>query len=234
MKRALYNGVSGLMASARLAAEPLAPSDALRQVMTAIQAIVNSGRQVVVAAKRLVAKKEQRENEAMMASLNTGEPDLRRVNSMEPTRARTESSESTESTDKGEIRRMESTPALSQPAKKDVFDLSDDEDDVVVKKKSSNKLAKILGEAPPTSTANRKLSKFFGAESPAKEIAKPKPDYLLPDYKQSELVLNMESKVKGGTLPALIERLTQHDVVGLCPLFPRPLFFSILIFLSSR
>jgi len=24
----------------------------------------------------------------------------------------------------------------------------------------------------------------------------------------------MEGKVKGGTLPALIERLTQHDVVG--------------------
>lgn len=35
--------------------------------------------------------------------------------------------------------------------------------------------------------------------------------YLNYDYQQNELVLNAEGQVKGGTLPALIERLTLHD-----------------------
>lgn len=37
---------------------------------------------------------------------------------------------------------------------------------------------------------------------------------MLPDYKANEIVFNMEGKVKGGTIAALVERLTQHDVVG--------------------
>ena len=44
-------------------------------------------------------------------------------------------------------------------------------------------------------------------------MAKQKPAYLLPNFGPGELVFNMEGKVKGGTLPALIERLTQHDTV---------------------
>jgi len=37
------------------------------------------------------------------------------------------------------------------------------------------------------------------------------------------MVFNMEGKVRGGTLSALVERLTQHDIIGF-------LFFSFLFF----
>jgi len=95
--------------------------------------------------------------------------------------------------------------------KKDVFEDSDSDDESLpVRKKPSNKLANFFGEAPPSK--NNKLSKFFGTEG-TKEVAKQKPAYLLPNFGPGELVFNMEGKVKGGTLPALIERLTQHDTV---------------------
>jgi len=87
-------------------------------------------------------------------------------------------------------------------------DDSDDDDEPKIKKKPSNKLANFFGEAPPT---NKKLSKFFGSPA-AKEAAK-LPAHLRQEYKPNELMFNMEGKVKGGTIQALVERLTQHDVV---------------------
>ncbi|KAI8088828.1 ras guanine nucleotide exchange factor domain-containing protein [Halteromyces radiatus] len=38
-----------------------------------------------------------------------------------------------------------------------------------------------------------------------------KPEYLCADYKQNEIIFNMEGNVKGGTVLALVQRLTQHD-----------------------
>jgi len=57
------------------------------------------------------------------------------------------------------------------------------------------------------------LSKFFGVNPSVKDVPKTLPPHLLPNFKSNELIFNMEGKVKGGTLPALVERLTQHDVL---------------------
>ncbi|KAG0205022.1 hypothetical protein BGX28_003228 [Mortierella sp. GBA30] len=57
-----------------------------------------------------------------------------------------------------------------------------------------------------------KLKKMLGEDAPA---PKPKlteqPWYLGHDYSQADISFNMEGHVKGGTLPALVERLTLHD-----------------------
>ena len=54
-----------------------------------------------------------------------------------------------------------------------------------------------------------KLKKLLGDEAPGRVAA---PSWFLNyDYQQNELILNVDGQVKGGTLPALIERLTLHD-----------------------
>ncbi|KAF9116951.1 hypothetical protein BGX27_008099 [Mortierella sp. AM989] len=65
----------------------------------------------------------------------------------------------------------------------------------------------------PDSREN-KLKKMLGADAPA---PKPKPIeqpwYLGHDYLPADISFNMEGHVRGGTLPALVERLTLHDVL---------------------
>ncbi|KAG0206379.1 hypothetical protein BGX28_002142 [Mortierella sp. GBA30] len=54
-----------------------------------------------------------------------------------------------------------------------------------------------------------KLKKILGDDAPGRAAAQYW--FLNYDYQQSDLILNAEGQVKGGTLPALIERLTLHD-----------------------
>ncbi|KAF9544274.1 hypothetical protein EC957_012237 [Mortierella hygrophila] len=59
-----------------------------------------------------------------------------------------------------------------------------------------------------------KVKKMLGDDAPA-PAAKPKvqeqPWYLGHDYSPADISFNMEGHVRGGTLPALVERLTLHD-----------------------
>jgi hypothetical protein len=78
------------------------------------------------------------------------------------------------------------------------------------------KLRKFFGEAPAADSP--KLRKFFGEAPPSPDQSSGrrrgnKHWYLDPDYKASDILFNMDGdqKVKAGTLPALIERLTMHD-----------------------
>ncbi|KAF8936047.1 hypothetical protein BGZ47_009689 [Haplosporangium gracile] len=63
-------------------------------------------------------------------------------------------------------------------------------------------------------TRGHKVKKMLGDEAPA-PAAKPKvqeqPWYLGHDYSPADISFNMEGHVRGGTLPALVERLTLHD-----------------------
>ncbi|CEP09488.1 hypothetical protein [Parasitella parasitica] len=70
-------------------------------------------------------------------------------------------------------------------------------------------------------TSSNKLKKFFGDEAPLPETASAKLsarerfEYLLYDYGPNEIVFNEQGSVKGGTLPALVERLTLHDYLDM-------------------
>ncbi|ORZ00224.1 ras guanine nucleotide exchange factor domain-containing protein [Syncephalastrum racemosum] len=73
----------------------------------------------------------------------------------------------------------------------------------------------------PGKATSRKLKKFFGDDAPAAVVAAAKPSvnerpwFLQYDYNPNEIVFNMEGYVKGGTLPALVERLTLHDFLDM-------------------
>ncbi|GLB38510.1 putative guanine nucleotide exchange factor for Ras-like small GTPases [Lyophyllum shimeji] len=65
--------------------------------------------------------------------------------------------------------------------------------------------------SPPRPTGSRKLEKILGDEYANKVAADLKPWYLRPNYNPQEILIDPDNTVKGGTLPALVERLTAHD-----------------------
>ncbi|KAI5786300.1 ras guanine nucleotide exchange factor domain-containing protein [Pyronema domesticum] len=69
----------------------------------------------------------------------------------------------------------------------------------VAQNTSQSKLARVLGEQPQT---------MASAREPPKEAMK----YLQCDF-DNEIVYGANDKVKGGTLVALVERLTRHDML---------------------
>ncbi|KAJ3324870.1 hypothetical protein HDU76_013312 [Blyttiomyces sp. JEL0837] len=72
------------------------------------------------------------------------------------------------------------------------------------------------------SARKSKIQKLLGAEAPmvvnnanknSDSATKAKPWYLNYDYSPDDIVFNMESKIKGGKLEVLVERLTLHDTM---------------------
>ncbi|KAI8338899.1 ras guanine nucleotide exchange factor domain-containing protein [Chlamydoabsidia padenii] len=71
------------------------------------------------------------------------------------------------------------------------------------------------------SKSSHKLKKFFGDDVLPSDIVTTKtatsdrPKYLSYDYDTNDISFNMEGNVKGGTLAALVERLTLHDYLDM-------------------
>ncbi|KAF7977036.1 hypothetical protein HWV62_4796 [Athelia sp. TMB] len=87
------------------------------------------------------------------------------------------------------------------------LDTHDDLDDDGISAESP-----IATNAPPKA---EKLKKFFGNDAPRHYIEKAnadqKPWYLRPSYSPSEILIDPDGTVRGGTVPALVERLTAHE-----------------------
>ncbi|CAO3631141.1 unnamed protein product [Cunninghamella blakesleeana] len=72
-----------------------------------------------------------------------------------------------------------------------------------------------------TNKSTHKLKKFFGDDVPSTDISgnitqvAERPSYLEYDYDLSDIIFNMEGNVKGGTISALVERLTLHDYLDM-------------------
>lgn len=64
------------------------------------------------------------------------------------------------------------------------------------------------------------LGADFVPPPPPEPEAPPQPWYLRPNYNQSEILIDPDGTVRGGTVQALVERLTAHEHGG-------RLFFSI-------
>ncbi|KAJ7644278.1 ras guanine nucleotide exchange factor domain-containing protein [Roridomyces roridus] len=64
---------------------------------------------------------------------------------------------------------------------------------------------------------NSKLAKLLGSEyanslpAPPEPEAPPKPWYLQPSYSPTEIQIEPDGSIRGGTVPALVERLTAHE-----------------------
>lgn len=77
--------------------------------------------------------------------------------------------------------------------------------------------------SPPRANGGSKLHKFFGDEytktvstepAPKTVPANLQPWYLRPNYSPSEIIIDPDGSVRGGTVPALVERLTAHEHGG--------------------
>jgi len=67
----------------------------------------------------------------------------------------------------------------------------------------------VAQKSPPRRGASNKLYKLLGEDIPAE-----KPWYLQAGYSQKELLFTPGGEVRGGTLEALVERLTYHYAAG--------------------
>lgn len=63
-----------------------------------------------------------------------------------------------------------------------------------------------------------KIKAFFGDDAPSHYLitlgAEAKPWYLRPIYNPEEVLIDPDGTVRGGTVTALIERLTAHEYAG--------------------
>lgn len=84
-------------------------------------------------------------------------------------------------------------------------------------------LAIFLKDPPKPKSPQRrnkadKIIDILGGEAPRHYIDKvnadSKPWYLRPTYSQTEILIDPDGSVKGGTVPALVERLTAHEHGG--------------------
>jgi son of sevenless-like protein len=72
--------------------------------------------------------------------------------------------------------------------------------------------ADAVGKSPPwQNAANSKLAKIFGDEYADKLAKDSQPWYLQANYDPNEILVDPDGTVRGGTLGALVERLTSHD-----------------------
>lgn len=72
----------------------------------------------------------------------------------------------------------------------------------------------LSSKSPPRPNGSSKLEKILGDEYADKVAADLKPWYLRPTYSQQEILIEPDNSVRGGTVPALVERLTAHDQGG--------------------
>jgi son of sevenless-like protein len=71
-------------------------------------------------------------------------------------------------------------------------------------------------QTPPRGgTASKKLARLLGEEYEEQVVAADlRPWYLRSNFNPSEILIDTDNSVKGGTLPALVERLTAHEAAG--------------------
>lgn len=72
-----------------------------------------------------------------------------------------------------------------------------------------------------------KIKAFFGDDAPSHYLiflnAESKPWYLRPQYNPEEVLIDPDGTVRGGTVPALVERLTAHEYAGKSAIFTNTL-----------
>ena len=69
-------------------------------------------------------------------------------------------------------------------------------------------------DKPRQNAGSGKLAKILGDEYADKVAKDSQPWYLRPTYDPSEIMIDPDGTIRGGTLTALVERLTAHDQLG--------------------
>ncbi|KAJ8323219.1 cell division cycle- protein, variant 2 [Batrachochytrium dendrobatidis] len=222
---ALTNAISGLVTSTGHATNALLVSNAIQDISAAANLVEKSVKELLISTKFLIEEKESVEQMTLQTYIDQhnqvnrpSSADLyarnRRAMSMSFSQAQNISQTNSHSAHtKQEEDISHSVPLRGLTVSENIGEriprgpryaiadstIIDELDDPAfsVGGRRTSKLRKILGEdAPP--------------------IIKLKPDipwYLQYDYGPNDIILNMENNIRGGTLEALVEKLTLHDSV---------------------
>ncbi|CAG8528266.1 3951_t:CDS:10 [Paraglomus brasilianum] len=234
-KQALYHNVAGLVIYTQSATDPLAPPNVMDQVYLTTTIVDKSVKDVIIASKFLIEEKDAQDQQRMQSNMRRGSNTVDatvKVNSGKdsPEQVGETSSQAPTNTVRAEVGTEHKTLALETVPEDEVADQQISDDNLYNQTEefdagpSSNGSQTAIGDmfADPTlspagakSPRDEKLIRFFGHDPALATSQKreEKPDFLKYDYDQSEIVFNLEGHVKGGTLRALVERLTMHDLL---------------------
>ncbi|TPX32233.1 hypothetical protein SmJEL517_g04638 [Synchytrium microbalum] len=222
-KLALYNTISGLVMATQTATSPLAPANAVEQVLMSASLVEKAVRDLLIATKFLVEEKEYLERENLASFIEQQRRSSGPLPHPIPRRAASTGHLESDLYDhegQHEPRREVSMPSLSgsiprginSPSKSMVAPLSTPpatppnelQTDTALRLSSSStdRLKKILEPGTASSDTASSLS-----------LNSSKAWYLAHDYPPQDIVLTVEGRVKAGTFEALIERLTLHDAL---------------------
>ncbi|KAJ3041356.1 hypothetical protein HDV00_009497 [Rhizophlyctis rosea] len=263
---ALYNSISGLVMSTQTATNPLAPSNAIEEVIMTTGLVEKAVKDLLISTKFLVEEKESLEQltlqnyieqnqrrrsevpkrgmslgvagarqQAAKASVVGGGGDGGDVSPGEQAPGQPPESEKTESS--GASLAVPTTPSAEEKAAF-IEEQAPTSGEAPVPATPSDTAPQSASTAPLTdqppatpstpmpaalertkscaSASGQKLNQMMVSEpvsatQPERRSENGKPWYLCYDYSPEEIVYTMENKVKGGSLSALIVRLTIHD-----------------------
>ncbi|KAI9335285.1 ras guanine nucleotide exchange factor domain-containing protein [Obelidium mucronatum] len=196
-KSHLFNAVAQLLSAISTATSPFAPSTAVSDVASSATGLTNTVSDIMVSIKFAIQEKELvEEGEGHVH-------DTRSVSSHDQISGEsgsiTDSLSLTSPTSMTIPKRYSSlqTSRLLKQKKPIDGDVSDDESHVSVEFRGLRlNIPKPASELSPLSPSSTKVEKAW---------------YLSTDLSSSDIVLNADGIVKGGTLLALVERLTMHD-----------------------
>ena len=87
------------------------------------------------------------------------------------------------------------------------------------------RLTSFAAPRPKPQGRQKDLSRLLGPGFSEPQPPPETPWYLLPNYNPEEILIDTDNSIKGGTVPALVERLTAHEFSGKC--FPFWLEFRL-------
>ncbi|TPX54683.1 hypothetical protein PhCBS80983_g05847 [Powellomyces hirtus] len=227
----LYNSVTGLVNAISTATKPLPPSNASELVVLSTGLLEKSVKDLLISTKFLIEEKESVEQVTLQNYIEQYGQQRRSSEGglVRPRRAASlsilgpgslgalpENGEGdrnsggytlpsySEEEDGRPLFSRSMSSAASIPSVTSTRDASSDSPEPGRRpSKNGSKIQQILGDEAPESPTVQ--------SHPAQLVAKPR--FLDYDYAPEDLIFNMEGKVKGGTLEALVERLTLHDTL---------------------
>ncbi len=93
-------------------------------------------------------------------------------------------------------------------------------------------IASALSKPARPPTGSNKLQRLLGDDVydtyVSKVAADLQPWYLRPNYSPSDIIIEPDGSIRGGTLPTLIERLTAHEQAGMSRYPVVPMVIEVL------
>ncbi|ORY03599.1 ras GEF [Basidiobolus meristosporus CBS 931.73] len=207
-KQYVYNNIAILVAITQRATENLAPENISEQLLECARQVELSVKELIIASKFVIHEKEMYEQvflaEKYRNHTNPNTPE----NTFRPRRAMSLSFLG---------RHVDRAYGLGADGENSAVPIRRRMDSHANITDSMDILHEEEPELPTNNKQKEKLKKFFGDDAPntvvTKSASDERPWYLEYDYAPSDVVFNMEGQVKGGTLVALVERLTLHDLL---------------------